>query len=93
MSAATAWGQMISRCYAILAAYITQTESAIAERQRALGEPVAFLHTVTQDDGESDQALSFSRDSFPFAGVGGFRSVECVPLFTHPPLSMGRRND
>ena len=45
------------------------------------GKAVAWLHTVTQDDGETDQALSFSPDAFPLMGVGGFRSIEHIPLF------------
>lgn len=48
-------------------------------------KPVAWLHEVVQDDGEADQALSFSPDSFPLQGVGGFRSVKARPLFTAAP--------
>lgn len=44
-------------------------------------QPKAYLHIVAQDDGTTDQALSFSKDSFPFEGVGGFRSVGCIPLY------------
>jgi len=45
------------------------------------GHPVAYLHTVVQDDGTADLALSFKSDSFPLEGVGGFRSVRAEPLF------------
>lgn len=48
-------------------------------------KPLAYLHTVTQDDGDpDDQALSFSPDSFPFKDVGGFRSLKHIPLFGEP---------
>jgi hypothetical protein len=60
-----------------------------AERQ---GEAVAWLHTVTQGDGETDQALSFSPDSFPLDTQLGFRSLGCRPLGyidTHPAAPMG----
>lgn len=53
-------------------------------RQCAEAKPVAWLHDVVQDGDEPDQALSFYRDSFPLEGVGGFRSVGCVPLYTRP---------
>lgn len=43
-------------------------------------KPVAWMHTVVQDDGHEDSALSFDKDSFPFQGVGGFRSVKVRPL-------------
>lgn len=43
-------------------------------------EAVAWLHDVVQDDGENDQALSFSPDSFPLEGVGGFKSTRARPL-------------
>ncbi|MHB1799389.1 MAG: hypothetical protein ACYCUI_14000 [Vulcanimicrobiaceae bacterium] len=43
--------------------------------------PQAWLHTITQGDGETDQALSFSPDSFPFDGTAGYRSVSHVPLY------------
>lgn len=55
-----------------------------AERQ---GEAVAWLHTVTQGDGETDQALSFSPASFLLDTQLGFRSLGCRPLGyidTHP---------
>lgn len=48
-------------------------------------KPIAWLHEVAQDDGAPDQALSFSPDSFPFQGVGGFRSLSHRPLFTAAP--------
>jgi len=43
-------------------------------------EPCAWLHDVEADDGEPDQALSFSADSFPLESVGGFHSIQCSPL-------------
>lgn len=46
--------------------------------------PVAWLHTVVADDGEPDQALSFSPDSFPLEGVAGYRKVSCQPLYAAP---------
>jgi len=58
-------------------------ESAIAEGNVPDVAPVAWLHTVTQDDGETDQALSFSPDSFPFDGIAGYRSVSHMPLYAH----------
>ena len=58
------------------------TLSANAQQQ---GEAAAWLHTVVQDDGEQDQALSFSPDSFPLEGVGGFRSIGKTPLYAAPP--------
>lgn len=48
-------------------------------------KPIAWLHEVVQDDGEPDQALSFSPDSFPLQGVGGFRSLRARPLFERAP--------
>lgn len=53
-------------------------------RACADAKPVAWLHDVVQDGDEPDQALSFYRDSFPLEGVGGFRSIGCVPLYPHP---------
>lgn len=47
-------------------------------------EPVAWLHDVVAGDGEPDQALSFSGDSFPLEGVGGFRSLKSHPLHLKP---------
>lgn len=52
----------------------------------ALPEPVAYLHDVVAADGEPDQALSFSPDNFPLAGVGGFRSVACTALYTQAAI-------
>lgn len=49
------------------------------------GEVVAWLHDVVADDGEADQALSFSPDSFPLQGVCGYRSTRARPLFTAAP--------
>jgi hypothetical protein len=55
----------------------------LAQQQAApAGEVVAWLHTVVQDDGTQDEALSFSPSSFPLEGVGGFRSIGRRPLFT-----------
>lgn len=51
---------------------------------RPAGEAVAWLHDVVQGDGEQDQALSFSPDSFPLKGVGGFESIKSTPLFLAP---------
>ena len=51
---------------------------------RPAGEAVAWLHDVVQSDGEQDQALSFSPDSFPLKGVGGFESIKSTPLFLAP---------
>jgi hypothetical protein len=44
-------------------------------------EPDAYLHDVVADDGEPDQALSFSPITFPLGGVGGFKSVRMQPLY------------
>ncbi len=52
---------------------------------QAGGGAVAWLHDVVQDDGAHDQALSFSPESFPLQGVGGFRSVSHTPLYAVPP--------
>lgn len=52
----------------------------------ALPEPVAYLHDVVAADGEPDQALSFSPDNFPLAGVGGFRSIGRQPLYTQAAI-------
>jgi hypothetical protein len=54
-----------------------------AQNTQGYGEAVAWLHTVTQGDGETDQALSFSRDSFPLDTQLGFRSLGAVPLYLH----------
>lgn len=51
------------------------------------GVPDAWLHTVVQDDGEQDSALSFSPDSFPLQGVGGFKSIGVRPLYAAAPAS------
>ena len=54
------------------------------------GEAVAWMHGVCADDGEEDQALSFSPDNFPLEGVAGYRKVWCRPLIygdTHPPAA------
>lgn len=54
------------------------------------GNADAWLHTVVQDDGEQDQALSFSPDSFPLEGVGGFKSIASEPLYrATPPTPSG----
>ena len=68
------------------------TEAAAALRQAAVpaGEAVAWMHGVCADDGEEDQALSFSPDNFPLEGVAGYRKVWCRPLIygdTHPPAA------
>lgn len=47
-------------------------------------EPVAYLHTVTQNGADTDQALSFTPDAFPLQGVGGFRSIGIIPLYATP---------
>lgn len=57
-------------------------QAALASRPA--GEAVAWLHDVVQSDGEQDQALSFSPDSFPLKGVGGFESIKSTPLFLAP---------
>jgi hypothetical protein len=54
-----------------------------AQNTQGYGEAVAWLRTVTQGDGETDQALSFSRDSFPLDTQLGFRSLGAVPLYLH----------
>lgn len=46
-------------------------------------EPTAYLHHVVQNDGDADFALSFSPDSFPLEGVGGFKSIRHEPLYLH----------
>jgi hypothetical protein len=53
-------------------------EKAIEQAEKQ--EPVAYLHEVVGGDSDPDQALSFSKDSFPLQGVGGFESVGCRPL-------------
>lgn len=57
---------------------------AMTRMLRGNGSPAAYLHTVVQDDGTEDIALSFSPDSFPLQGVGGFRSIRCEPLYASP---------
>ncbi len=60
------------------------------------GEAVAWMHGVCADDGEEDQALSFSPDNFPLEGVAGYRKVWCRPLIygdTHPPAAEVREVD
>jgi hypothetical protein len=44
-------------------------------------EPAAWLHEVTSDDGDSDEALSFNADNFPFDALFGYRSIGCTPLY------------
>ncbi|MDE3021641.1 MAG: hypothetical protein KGI54_07250 [Pseudomonadota bacterium] len=58
---------------------------ALLMARHARGVPDAYLHTVVQDDGEQDQALSFWPNSFPLQGVGGFRSIACQPLYLAQP--------
>lgn len=48
------------------------------------GEAVAFLHEVVSGDGDSDEALSFNKDNFPFDSVAGYKSISHRPLYTHP---------
>ena len=62
---------------------ITALRQAILEAEKQ--EPVAWMHTVVANDGEPDHALSFATDNFPLQGVGGFKSVQVQPLYTHPP--------
>lgn len=66
-------------------AWADRIEAATRLGEMGAGEVVAWLHDVVQDDGAQDQALSFSRDSFPLEGVGGFRSLRASPLYTRPP--------
>ena len=54
------------------------------DASRPAWDVVAWLHDVVQSDGEQDQALSFSPDSFPLKGVGGFESIKSTPLFLAP---------
>lgn len=60
-------------------------EKVVSEMREA-AVPVAFLHDITHDDDEMDQALSFTRDSFPFSELAGYRSLRAYPLYTAPPL-------
>jgi len=55
-------------------------KSALASDTGERGGVVAWLHEVAADDGEPDQALSFSRNSFPLEGVAGYRTVSVRPL-------------
>src|SRR3546814_10877641 len=48
---------------------------------------VAGLHEVVQGDGEPDQALSFTEDSFPLEGVAGYRKVSRQPLVLQSDLA------
>ncbi len=66
-------------------------EAALALTSQAGGEAVAWMHDVVQDDGEHDQALSFSPESFPLQGVGGFRSVSHIPLYAARPAPTAPR--
>lgn len=43
-------------------------------------QAVAYLHRVVNSDGEFDQALSFSRDSFPLERVTGYKKVSVQTL-------------
>lgn len=52
---------------------------------KGMNDVQAWIHDVVQDDGEADHALSFSADSFPLQGVGGFRSLRARPLYTAAP--------
>ena len=70
--------------HALLRDYIKQQEELAASASRPAWEAVAWLHDVVQSDGEQDQALSFSPDSFPLKGVGGFESIKSTPLFLAP---------
>lgn len=46
------------------------------------GRAVAWLHQVVHcDDGEPDQALSFTPDNFPFGDTGLYRSLGAQPLY------------
>lgn len=52
-------------------------------------EPVAWLHTVRvcgDPDGETDQALSFVPDAFPFGDTGMFESLGSAPLYMRLPF-------
>lgn len=57
---------------------VARLEASIAP----ISEPVAFLHEIVSSDGdgETDSALSFSRDSFPLDTVTGYRSIGVRPL-------------
>lgn len=57
---------------------------------RAGDVPAAYLHIVVQDDGFEDQALSFSPDSFPFEGIGGFKSISHEPLYRESTTTVMR---
>lgn len=57
----------------------------IGSMAKGMNDVQAWIHDVVQDDGEADQALSFSADSFPLQGVGGFRSLRARPLYTAAP--------
>ena len=62
----------------------SQDTSLTEAREELQTEPVAWMHDVVASDGKPDQALSFSKDSFPLDGLGGFRSVGIHPLYTQP---------
>lgn len=65
--------------------HFPESGKMIAQPEQAKGgEAVAWLHDVIQADGETDHALSFSKNSFPLEGIGGFRSICATPLYTHP---------
>ena len=50
-------------------------------KQGIKSRPVAWLHTLEQvDGGESDQALSFTKEAFPMDSIGMFRSIKQAPL-------------
>ena len=60
---------------------------AVAAADAALSaqpEPVAYMHSVENDAGDQDYALSFAPDNFPLKGIGGFRSVHVQPLYAQP---------
>ena len=67
---------------ALWEAFCRGYQSAIAARNAPDVAPVAWLHIVTQGDGETDQALSFSPDSFPFDKSCGYKSLEAIPLYS-----------
>ena len=58
-------------------------DAELAKQREA--EPVAWMHTVTQDGIETDYALSSSPRSFPLDTELGFKSLGKVPLFTFFP--------
>jgi hypothetical protein len=55
--------------------------------------PDAYLHTVVDEDGAQDQALSFSSESFPLQDVCGFKSIACQALYLDGPARSGVVSD